>query len=158
MLIIFDMDNTLYDRLGQVPDGYSENDVNKITLFPGAREFLVRVRSKATLVLVTKETDKGLQDRKIDVLGIRDLFDEVIICYDNTEKKKFFQDMIVKYPSEQKWVIGDRIDAELKYGNELGCMTIRLLSGPYKNMEPSDESEVPNHTIYKFEEINGIIR
>ena len=156
MLIIFDLDNALFDRLGQVPSDYTPDHINKITLFPGARKFLEEVNAKK--ILLTKETDKDLQNWKIDVLKIRDLFDEVIICYENHEKRGIIQDIVRRFPEEKIWVYGDRIDSEIRYGNEFGCETIKMHSGPWKDLKPKDELEVPNHTIYKFEDIRTIIK
>ena len=121
MLIVFDLDDTLFHASGQMNYENRWQDVKKITLFSGVQDFLRSFPAKK--VLLTWETDKGLQDTKINVLGIRAFFDEILICNSNEEKKQYLTKIKKKYSSEEICVVGDRIDAEIQFGNELGMKT-----------------------------------
>tara|TARA_Y100000034_G_C6673233_1_gene295686 strand:- start:147 stop:620 length:474 start_codon:yes stop_codon:yes gene_type:complete len=156
MLIIFDLDNTLYDCSAQIPDNYTLKDVEGISLFSGVREFLTNFPGK--LVLVTHETDSGLQDKKIDMLKIRNLFDKIFICPNNEAKRDCFKQALDLFPNSKTFVVGDRVDGEIKYGNELGCVTVRVKIGKYKNIAVKDKFENPDYEINRFEQLNEIVR
>ncbi len=151
MLIIFDLDDTLYDRTGQVPDNYSEEDIRRITLFPGVKEFLQSFSGKK--ILVTNESNLGLQNKKIDALGIRSYFNDILICHSAAEKKECFSNLQRQFPQEEVWVVGDRVDLEIKYGKELGMKTVWLRHGNHRERGPREAGEVPDHQINEFSEL-----
>ena len=55
-------------------------------------------------------------------------------------------------------VVGDRIDAEIRYGNMLGATTILLSYGKYKDLKPKDAFEMPTYTIKKIGELQKLIQ
>jgi len=152
MLILFDLDDTLYDRTGQVfEDPKGIYDVSQIKAFSGVKAFLKNNNFKN--VLVTKGNPE-FQNKKINNLGIRDFFDEIIICPTDPDKKSCFQQAMDKFPEDKEVVvIGNRIDSEIKYGNELGLKTVLINHGKYKNLKAQDSSEVPDYVYLTFEEM-----
>lgn len=155
MLIVFDLDDTLFHTSGQMTYPTRWEDVKRITPFTGVPEFLQSYPAKK--VLLTWETDKGLQDAKINQLGIRSFFDEILICYSNEEKKEYLERVKKKYASEQIIVVGDRIDAEIQFGNELGMKTVRLRYGKYRTMEPQHALQEAHHTITEFTHLEEVL-
>ncbi len=151
MLILFDLDDTLFRRL---PDEYTDEEVNALRLFPGAREILSR--TDIDKVLVSRGT-YDFQMRKIDVLGIRDLFDEIFICAIAEEKKELFQQAAAEFRATDVWVVGDRPDTEIRYGNELGFTTVLVRGGKYNGIVPQEESDVPDYVITTFSELQGLL-
>lgn len=149
MLVIFDLDDTLYDCTGQVitnPDGTYNHDF--IKPFPNVRTFLKQNHFKK--VLVTKGSHE-LQSRKLRLLDIEFLFDEIMICDTDHGKEHCFKKILEEHPEEKEVVvIGDRIDSELRYGNKLGLKTVLLKQGKYKNLKAKDNLEIPNHTFETF--------
>ncbi len=131
-------------------------DVKRITAFPGVHEFLKSFPAKK--LLLTWETDKGLQDEKINRLGIRSFLDEVFICNSNQEKKQYLEHIKQKYPSEDIYVVGDRIDAEIQFGNELSLKTVRLQHGKYKDMVPVHKLQEAHHTITEFSQLPKVLQ
>ena len=131
-------------------------DVKSITPFSGVQEFFRSFPAKK--ILLTWETDTGLQDAKINALGIRPFFDEIVICYSNEEKKQHLEHIKNKYSSDEVCVVGDRIDAEIQYGNELGMKTVRLKYGKYKEMMPQHELQQAHHTITEFSQLQSVLR
>ena len=154
MLIIFDLDDTLYDRSGQVRDEHREEDIQKITVFPGVIDFLRT--STAKKILLTKETDLGLQEAKINTLKIGPFFDKIIICHSDTEKKIQFQNMKKRYPAQKIWSVGDRLDTDILFAKEQGFATIQLKHGKYKNL-PANDANKPDYIITTFAELNNIL-
>lgn len=131
-------------------------DVKNIIPFAGVPEFLQSFPAKK--LLLTWETDKGLQDAKIDQLGIRSYLHEIHICYSNEEKKQYLAQIKKNYPSEEIYVVGDRIDAEIQFGNELGMKTVRLLYGKYRDMIPQHSLQEAHHTITEFLQLESVLR
>lgn len=156
MLIVFDLDDTLYDCSGQVKHETRWQDAKRIAPFPGALDVLSSHPAKK--ILLSRETDTGLQDVKIDALGIRDYFVKIYLCQRSEEKKTFLEKIQQEYSSEDIWVVGDRIDSEIQYGNELGMKTVRLCYGKYKAMEPQHKLQKAHHTITEFSQLGALLR
>ncbi len=146
-MLIFDLDDTLFARL---PDDYTERQVRAIRPYAGVVDLLQR--ADMFKVLVTKG-DPLCQEKKLQALGIRPYFDAVFICRSDHEKKNLFIQASKKFPAKQVWVIGDRIDSEIRWGNELGFHTVRLRQGKYKNGEPKDKMEIADVEINSIKEL-----
>ncbi|MDP3639776.1 MAG: HAD family hydrolase [Nanoarchaeota archaeon] len=151
-LILFDLDDTLFDSSSQMRAGHEQEDVQRIVPFPGVLSFLASFPGKKALV--TKETVLGLQQQKITVLGVGRFFDDVFICQTIEEKKSRFRQVLAKYHPEKCWVVGDRLDAEIRFGNELGLKTIWLCHGKHREQKPQNGLEVPDAQISRFTELH----
>lgn len=172
MLLLFDLDDTLYSKSEQLGDDYTpEKDLAKIVLFPGVKELLKekviipkitpkitsKIKAKMVKVLVTKG-DKNLQQQKIDCLKIKNLFDKIMFCARDEDKKKCFAEAIAEFPHhDEVWVIGNRLDSEIRYGKELGLKTIYLRHGKYSQQIPRDAYEVPDYEIKNFADVARIL-
>lgn len=148
-MIIFDLDDTLYDRFGTLPDNLM--GIDKIKVYPGVKEFL-REEKNFIKVLVTKG-NKFLQQKKLEILGLKFDFDIVAVCETNKEKKSAFQSIIKKHPSKKIYVVGDRVDSEIRYANELGLVTVLISKGKYKNLKAKGSDDIPNYCFQSFQEM-----
>lgn len=159
MLLLFDLDDTLYSRSEQLSDNYTERELARITLFPGAAELLNQKKlkqSSITKVLVTKGDD-NLQEQKIKTLAIKSHFQRILICPRDEDKKRCFIEAMKEFPDEDVWVIGNRLDSEIRYGKELGLKTIYFRHGKYGSLQPKDAYEVPDYEVERFEDIVQIL-
>ena len=156
MLIVFDLDDTLYDCSGQMKEATKWQDARCIVPFLGVIDFLSLFPARK--ILLSRETDAGLQDVKIDALCIRTYFDKIYFCQRNEEKKNLLGKIQQEYSSEDIWVVGDRIDSEIQYGNELGMKTVRLQHGKYSRLEPQNDYQKPYCNIAQFSELAGILQ
>lgn len=147
LLIIFDLDDTLFPRLA---DNYTENDLNDIKPYPGVGKLLVRNDFKK--ILVSKGEPES-QYKKLAALRIKRFFDEIIICSTAEEKRDIFRRISLRFSNEAIWVVGDRIDSEIRYGNELGFKTVLLKRGKYKDLKAKDDSEMADFEFGSFKEI-----
>ena len=155
MLIVFDLDDTLYDCSGQMKEATKWEDVKHIVPFPGVVEYLNSSFNKK--ILLSRETDTGLQDLKLDTLRIRDFFDKIYFCRKNWEKKNLLEMIKKEHSSEEIWVVGDRIDAEIQFGNELGMITVRMQHGKYKDLVPKHKYQRAQYTITEFSQLRNIL-
>ena len=125
----------------------------EMKLYEGAGEILENIESKK--ILLTHQADPDIQYKKIAALGIKDLFDEVIIV--STFQEKFL--VLEKIKSEflnpkEVAVVGDRRDAEIRFGNMQGFVTILIKQGKYRNVEPKDDLEIPTYEIKEFKDLS----
>jgi len=85
---------------------------------------------KQKKILVTSGLEE-VQLKKVKVLKIGDLFEEVIVdessSYEN--KKKIFADIMRKHKLKPKevMIIGDNPESEIAAGNALGIITVQIL-------------------------------
>ena len=102
----------------------------------GARELLDRLRGRMRLVLLTRG-DPQRQNNKIDRMGMRDLFDEVVIrpSEEPGNKGDDLQRILHGSDATRSVVIGDDPDDELRYGAALGCLTIDVRTTPLSAIE-----------------------
>ena len=149
--MIFDLDDTLFPRL---PDNYTEENLQNISLYPRVKEILLN--QSIIFFLVTKG-DPIFQNKKIDNLGVRLYFEDIFVCSEDLDKKVCFQNIISKLPNEDVLVIGDRINSEIKWGNELGLTTVHFKRGKYKDLKPNDNSEIANHQIETYDELLDLL-
>jgi FMN phosphatase YigB (HAD superfamily) len=154
-LIIFDLDNTLLDTTGQL-DIILEGDINSIVPFPKTISVLETIQKAGIpMALVTF----GVQERqlkKIEVLNIGHFFDDITICEYPEEKQAAFEKLLEKYSSIDKkdiYIVGDRIDVEIMFGNMLGCTTVQMCFGKYVDLKPENEFQIPKYKIHTIEEI-----
>ncbi len=160
MLLLFDLDDTLYSRSQQLPDNYTEKDLAEIRLFPGVLHLLKQktlAPKNLIKVLVTKG-DPRLQQQKIKNLGIEPHFQQILICPRDDDKKQCFKNALKEFPDKEVWVIGNRLDSEIRYGKELGLKTIYLCHGKYSSLQPRDAYEVPDYEVEQFEDIFRILQ
>ena len=99
-----------------------EEQVNHISLLPGMEELLTSITEKK--FLITKG-QKALQEKKIQALGIKDSFDEIIVT---NNKEKIFKELVKKHhlAPQEVLVIGDKEYDELAVARKLGLKTFNV--------------------------------
>ena len=156
--LIFDLDDTLYEKTEQLGDDYSLEDVDKITIPQEEFDYLKELSEKNNMYIVSMG-DEVLQRRKIEVLGLEDIFikENIHIVSKQEDKKEKFEEIINETKGIKTYVIGDRIDSEIHYGNELGLDTIRILRGKYSNMIPEYGDQEANYEIFDLINLETIL-
>ena len=59
---------------------------------------------------------------------------------------------------DQAWMVGDRLDNDIRPANAAGWHTIRLLQGYNRKQQPRDTLDLPDYTISCLSEMLGIFR
>lgn len=136
---------------------YQNPDVSELMIFPDAKEVLGKLREGHKLILISQGSLES-QNKRIDVLGIRDYFDEIHLP-ERGKKKEVFDEVFKSLDLEANkiLVVGDRIDSELKIANNLGMKTCRIMKGKYKILEPRFQDEEPDYTINTLRGLYGIL-
>lgn len=164
-LVIFDLDDTLFDTTGQLRDSHAGLD--SITPFPGTFPLLMALKDRGIpMVLVSSfksslgQGDENIQNKKIDLLGIRHFFDTIALGAGGPEKFAAFRNIIERSGVQNRkeiLVVGDRIDSEIMYGNILGCTTVRILHGKRKHLLPENSDQNPTYSINSIGDLKSII-
>lgn len=160
-LLLLDLDDTLYDKTGQLGDEpFTEAQFNAIHPFPEVPQLLALPRCKKILVSAAR-SGPALQHRKLAILGLLGLFDSIHICASDGDKLDIFRHLLtfhqVSDPKEV-FVVGNRRDSEIRWGNLLGCTTILLQHGKYRALQPLDDLEVPSFTITTLKELLALLQ
>lgn len=151
MIFIFDLDDTLYNTSTRLDD--NTPNFADMKLYPDTKEILNDQTIKKILVT---QGERATQEKKIDTLKIQRYFAEMYVCQNKVDKLDCFKKILEKYKinnPKKVFVIGDRIDSEIKYGNILGMTTVYLNRGKYAALKPKDEKEIPNFKIQSLEEL-----
>jgi uncharacterized cofD-like protein len=135
---------------------YKKQDFDTIVAFPNVNEILKKLKKRYSLVLLTAG-EKDIQEKKINSLGIKDLFDLIILCEEKTEKE--FEKAVAELDLNPKEAIsiGNRIDLDIALAKKLGMMTIHLKHGKYSNMIPENDYENADYTLDRFSQALDVI-
>jgi len=136
---------------------YYDYDFDEMDIFPDTKEVLSKLKGDFKLVLLS-QGKVSLQNRKIDYLGIRKYFDHIYLP-EVGEKQLSFETALkeLNLDSNEVLVVGDRIDTEIKIGNDLGMQTCRIMRGEYRILEPRFQNEEPDYTINTLRGLYGIL-
>ena len=140
-VLVFDLDDTLFDSTNQPPDNGKKWGIK---LFSGFRKIL---ESRKNINILVTRGEKERQNRKIDVLQIRRYFNIIHIVDLDSDKFNKFSEIKNDYNSHEIIIIGNRIDCEIRYGNQLGLKTIHIEHGKYSTVRAKDDFEVPSIKI-----------
>lgn len=152
-LVIFDLDDTLFDTTGMSSCGIS---VDAITAFPGTLDLLTALKEKGIISALVSFGGLAFQEKKMEVLGIRNYFNDVLFCNLPENKLPLFKHLMQKYAiedSREVVVVGDRIDREIMFGNMLGCITVQIRHGKHKGLKAGNATQVPKQTIDAIQEV-----
>lgn len=144
--VIFDFGRTLYDRgAGRI--------------FPEAFDILEKLSKKYRLAIVSLTTDGDMGNR-IDILKenkIDHYFSPAIFVVEDKDSayEKALKKMGVV--PEDVAIVDDRVVRGIKWGNDMGAMTIWFKNGRFSDELPSKETGEPTHTITSLPELEGIL-
>ena len=132
---------------------YYNAEFDEITPFPDTIDALEKLKEKCKLILITSGS-KVQQNKKIDVLGIRNYFDHIFIDEINEKEHLFSQTVrLLKLLPDEILVVGDRIDQEIEIGNRLGMKTARMLHGKFSQLIPENIYQEPDYILKNIGEI-----
>lgn len=136
LLFIFDFMRTLYD-----PETRQ--------VIAGAEEVLMRIQQRGhTCYLVSRE--EGQRAGLVEKLGLRPYFTDVFLT---TNKQQVFADLRARQENATIWVIGDRVRGEIRYGNEIGAVTVWYQVGAFAHEEPGVAIEKPDFVINNLTDV-----
>lgn len=147
--IIFDLDDTILATSQSVESGIA----NLPKPFPGMAEILQSL--KVPWVVVTHgdvfNQSAKIANAKLPIIPI--------CCNCLEDKKDAFVSQIDKWAVDARrvMVVGDKIWGEIRYGNELGCSTVRTrFGGRHDNFHPNQTIQIPHFSLGSPEELKQL--
>lgn len=135
-------------------------DKSQLYLYAVSREVLEKYYGKCFLGIVANQSPGTLQ--RLHAYGISEFFGLVLASAELGLSKPdpaIFALALKKAGCrpDQAWMVGDRLDNDIRPANMAGWRTIRILNGYNTHQQPRDELEVPDYTISELSEITRII-
>ncbi len=132
-------------------EAYNSGEVEEIYLFKGVKELLKELKQKKIKRIIVTSGINKRQQKKIDLLGLRNLVDEIFVHDIETgpDKEEFFIEILKRFKLKPKEVIsvGDRIHSEIRIANKLGMNSVRLLHGRFSKVKPKNILEEADYSI-----------
>ncbi len=158
-VIIIDLDDTLIDTTSGL--SASSKETKNPCLVCGARDFLDKWQTAADIILLSAGKISR-QAEKIEAVNIKDYMQRIALVSSPEGKASVLAGIVGAFKCEQRsiFVIGDRIDLEIRAGNILECITIRMLipGGKYGGQKPRTAEETPKHVVNGFDELDKLLQ
>ncbi|WP_048146909.1 HAD family hydrolase [Pyrococcus abyssi] len=135
---------------------------SSLKLYEDAEYFLKELKNlKAKIVLVT-DSASSWQRKKLEVLGIENYFDAVIVSGDTGHTKlEPYNFKLAKrmFPREEiVFVVGDRDETDMKGGKSIGAITILVRRGYFKGRRVRYADHVVNDLYEALEVIKNELK
>lgn len=134
--------------------------LDQLSFAPAVRDLLGELRREYQIYLLTAG-ERTLQEEKIQKLGLRDVFDEIVIVSSGSEadKEEAIAGFLFRHghSAGKMVVIGNRLDKEIRSGNRLGVPTVWLRRGEGSGLVPGEATGMPEHVINDILELPGIL-
>ena len=135
-------------------------DKSLLSLYPEARNVLEQLSEHHFLGLIANQSPGT--ERRLRKYGIAHYFGVILPSAELGMSKP--DPAIFDYalgaagcsPS-QAWMVGDRLDNDIRPANAAGWRTIRVLKGYNAEQQPREELESPDYTITSLDEIPQIV-
>src|SRR5207249_2286643 len=107
-LAILDLDDTLFDSSRQL--NATHDGIEHIVLFPGVRELLREIKAMGIYTAIVSTGDQFIQNKKVEILGLRQIVDVVYICDLPEDKLALFERCLNEFTAQPRetLVVGDR--------------------------------------------------
>lgn len=126
----------------------------------GDAEQVLRALKRSHFLGIIADQPPGTEER-LRRYGIRELFDLVFASAEVGLSKpdpRIFQmaQQAAGCPSASTWMVGDRIDKDIRPAKSLGWRTIRVLQGHNRFQEPTSHRDVADFAVERLSEIRNI--
>lgn len=123
-------------------------EIEDTILFPDAIDAINKLKGTGYKLFLVTLGKKEWQERKIKVLGLENVFDEIIITDNPLGKEKCFKEILIKYDlkPEQVLCVGDKIKDEIEVGKRLGMSTALMKHGRHYNFYKSEINDSAPYT------------
>ncbi len=148
-----DMDQRYIDGVCEMYDAVF---FSSLAFVPGAQGVLDYLSGTYRLALVTDGT-KQWQEHKLEHLGISSYFDAIIISGEVGTSKLNPENFRMALSGEEDavYVVGDRLETDIRGGNAIGAITILFKNGVFDYER--DIVDAPAFSITALEELYGIL-
>lgn len=151
--------------LEDIKKAFSEVSISGIEPFAGVTDTLKDLKNRGLALFLVTVGEREEQEKKVRVLGLDGLFDEIIILdpgtFGSEAKKVGFREILDRHGLRPEEVLcaGDRMDHELKVASELGIYTAMVKHGRHYQHFISDSKGggEPDMHIESVADLSGIL-
>lgn len=140
---------------------YNSDEVEEIRPFPDVVSTLRNLRAQGYMLFLVTSGVHRRQERKIDLLGIRSLFDEILVndAEIGMELEQCFISLLTRHglTPQECIAVGDRVDSEIRVANYLRMATVQMMHGRFRSLLPKNEFEEPDFKIRQISELHQIL-
>ena len=140
---------------------YNRDEVEDIKPFSDVISTLRNLRAQGYMLFLVTCGVHQRQERKVEVLGLRPYFDEVVIndAEIGTVLEECYMDLLAQYnlTPQECIAVGDRIHSEIHVANHLRMTTTQMIHGQYKALQPKNALEEPDFRIARISELQDVL-
>jgi putative hydrolase of the HAD superfamily len=146
---IADLYNLSEEFCKEISDTINTLEVESAVLFSDAMASINELKRIGYKLFLVTFGNRGMQEKKIKVLGLESAFDEIIITENPRGKEKCFKEILIKYDlkPEQVLCVGDKMKDEIEAGKRLGMSTVLMRHGRHYNFY---KSAINDSTPYTY--------
>ena len=142
-------------------DAYNSGEVEDIHPFPEVIPTLQALHGQGYLIFLVTVGVHRRQEEKIDRLGIRDLFTEIVINDRElgVAREESYIDLMTRYglTPHECVAVGDRIHSEIRVANYLKMTTVQMIHGKFKSLMPKNDLEEPDYKITRIDQVLEVL-
>ncbi len=140
---------------------YNSDEVDGIEPFPDTIPTLRRLRTQGYQVFLVTAGSHSRQQKKIDRLGLRTLFDDILIQDEDLgmSREKCFIELMSRHGLEPEEIVsvGDRIHSEIRIANYLKMTSVQMMHGHFKSLMPKSDLEEPDYRIHNISQVMDVL-
>lgn len=144
---------------------YNRDDVPAIKAYPDATSTLDTLSDQGLILSLVTSGRRSRQFSKVDRLALSAYFeaDRNIFIHEpdksHPHKDKQLREALASAGllAEETLSVGDKLDSDIRIGNQLGLITVRIRKGRQRHIEPTDPAEEPAYDIRDLGELIPII-
>ena len=145
---------------------YNRDHVPDIHPHPHALDTLGALLSEGLVLSLVTTGQRNRQLCKVDRLGLTPYFKE--------DRNVFIHEPDQEHPHKSKQLVealtssglrasetlsvGDKLDSDIRIGNQMGLITVRIRKGRQSHLEPTGPAEEPVHDIRDLRELIPIVQ
>ena len=147
--------------IGRALQAYNSDEVSAIEPFPDVVPTLQALRRMGYRLFLLTSGIHRRQERKIELLGIRPLFDEIVIQDKDlgSVREECLLDLLRRnrLAPQEVVAVGDRLHSDIRVANALEMTTVQVLRGRFKDVLPKNEMEEPDFRIEHIRELLDVL-
>lgn len=154
----FNADHTLVNIAYKA---YNSSEVSEIKLFHDVIPTLTELKEKDYKLFLLTVGVHERQEKKIQILGLRPYFDEIIISDQEIGllMEDCIRDLITRHQLNPREIamVGDKAREELRIAKSFDMTTIQVLHGRFKNEPSMNELDKPSYKVKRIFQIPTIL-
>jgi len=148
------------DRAAKINDNFVKNLLKIPDLYSGTINTLKTSKEWGYYIILISEGNEKRINKILTHYDLEDYFEKIYLFRKDTQKYLDIIDELAFQNTEEQMkivVIGDLLDRDIFFGNQIGATTIYKPGGYKPNQKPQNEHEKPDYTINQISDCIPIL-